>query len=105
MAAGHGMLGLTLAPATAEAIADLITGNEIGDSELLRLRAKVRARLGADFDVRKFHRAVLGPGGMPFPLLEWHIDRTFEAHVNTPLQGEAHVATLADPTPHVPGPG
>ena len=55
---------------------------KIGDSEFLRLRAKVHAQLGAGFDVRKFHRAVLSPGGMPFPLLEWHIDRTFEAHAN-----------------------
>lgn len=50
-----------------------------GDAEIMRLREKMRARLGERFDIKDFHRAMLHPGGMPLPVLEWHLDQVTEA--------------------------
>ena len=52
---------------------------KLGDEEILRLREKIRARLGSAFSHRDFHSAVLNAGGMPLPVLEWHLDRVFAA--------------------------
>lgn len=52
---------------------------KLGDEEILRMRAKVKARLQDKFDHRDFHSAVLGGGSMPLPVLEWHLDRVFAA--------------------------
>ncbi len=46
-----------------------------GYVELTRLRRKVEAALGNGFDVRAYHEEVLGPGALPFPVLEAHLDR------------------------------
>jgi uncharacterized protein (DUF885 family) len=41
----------------------------VGQRELLRLRAHAQARLGAAFDRRDFHAAVLDHGSLPLPVL------------------------------------
>ena len=52
-----------------------------GQLELLRLRAEARERLGAAFDIRGFHDAVLGSGALALPTLRgvveaWAVERS-----------------------------
>jgi uncharacterized protein (DUF885 family) len=47
---------------------------KIGDAEILSMREKMRGALGACFDFRDFHAAVLGAGSMPMADLAWHVD-------------------------------
>ena len=47
---------------------------KLGDTEMMRLRERMRKARGADFDVRDFHAAVMEGGAMPFPDLAWHLD-------------------------------
>jgi uncharacterized protein (DUF885 family) len=42
----------------------------VGRREIRRLRALAEARLGANFDIRSFHGAVLGNGAVPLGVLE-----------------------------------
>jgi uncharacterized protein (DUF885 family) len=42
----------------------------VGRLEIQRVRALAEARLGDRFDIRGFHDAVLGVGGVPLGLLE-----------------------------------
>jgi uncharacterized protein (DUF885 family) len=42
---------------------------KIGQLEFLRLRESAKARLGARFDIKGFHEAVLGYGGMPLEVM------------------------------------
>lgn len=51
---------------------------KLGDTRILASREKMRLALGARFDVRQFHAAVLGVGALPIPDLEWHVEH--EAH-------------------------
>ncbi len=51
---------------------------KLGDTEIFALRERMRRALGATFDIRDFHAAVLGPGALPLPELAWHIDREIE---------------------------
>jgi uncharacterized protein (DUF885 family) len=51
------------------------TGYKIGMIKIQQLRAKAEAELGEDFDIRRFHDAVLGGGAMPLTLLERRIDQ------------------------------
>jgi uncharacterized protein (DUF885 family) len=44
-------------------------GYLVGQRELLRLRTYARARLGAAFDLRDFHAAVLDHGSVALPVL------------------------------------
>ena len=44
-------------------------GYLVGQREILRLRDEARARLGAAFDIRDFHSAVLDHGSLPLPVL------------------------------------
>jgi uncharacterized protein (DUF885 family) len=46
-----------------------------GQLEMLRLRTDARNRLGASFDVRGFHDALLGQGAVPLPTLREMVDR------------------------------
>lgn len=39
------------------------------------LREETKTRLGARFDVREFHEAVLGEGALPLPALREHVRR------------------------------
>ncbi len=45
------------------------TAYKIGMARILELRENARARLGAKFDLRGFHDAVLGAGSVPLPIL------------------------------------
>jgi uncharacterized protein (DUF885 family) len=51
---------------------------KLGDTEIFALRERMRRALGATFDVRDFHAAVLSPGALPLPELAWYIDREIE---------------------------
>jgi uncharacterized protein (DUF885 family) len=46
---------------------------KLGELKILELRALAESELGAKFDIRKFHDAVLGIGSVPLPVLEQHI--------------------------------
>lgn len=47
---------------------------KIGEIKIKALRKKAEEALGENFDVRKFHRAVLENGSVPLFILEQHID-------------------------------
>ena len=46
---------------------------KLGEIKILELRALSEKELGANFDIKKFHDAVLEIGSVPLPLLEQHI--------------------------------
>jgi uncharacterized protein (DUF885 family) len=46
------------------------TAYKIGMNRILELRAEAERELGAEFDIRSFHDAVLGGGSLPLSLLE-----------------------------------
>lgn len=48
---------------------------KIGEMKILELRQRAKDALGVDFDIRRFHDAVLEDGGVPLNLLEKKIDR------------------------------
>jgi len=50
-------------------------GYKVGHTELLRLREKARAALGAKFDIRDFNDTVVATGGTPLTVLGTVIDR------------------------------
>ncbi len=47
---------------------------KIGQLEIVRLRSESQARLGAAFDVRSFHDAVLGHGPLPLETLAGSVE-------------------------------
>jgi uncharacterized protein (DUF885 family) len=49
-------------------------GYHIGQQEILRLRDNAQARLGAAYDIRDFHSAVLDHGSLPLTLLRKVVD-------------------------------
>jgi uncharacterized protein (DUF885 family) len=51
---------------------------KIGQRTLLSLRQRAREELGARFDIRRFHAAILEDGAMPLPVLEDKIERWIE---------------------------
>jgi uncharacterized protein (DUF885 family) len=55
------------------------TSYKIGMIRIQELRAKAEKELGADFDIRSFHDAVLGGGAMPLHLLEQRVDQWIAA--------------------------
>jgi uncharacterized protein (DUF885 family) len=49
-------------------------GYTIGQLRIEALREKAQAALGAQFDLRRFHAAVLGNGPLPLPMLEQQVE-------------------------------
>ncbi|MBC7897907.1 MAG: DUF885 domain-containing protein [Cytophagaceae bacterium] len=47
----------------------------VGYQEIMRLRADAKQRLGARFDIREFHRAVLEDGEVTLPMLREKVER------------------------------
>jgi uncharacterized protein (DUF885 family) len=48
---------------------------KVGQLEILRLRDEAQARQGGDFDIRRFHDAVLGPAPLPLGVLRQVVER------------------------------
>ena len=51
---------------------------KVGEQKILSLRERAKAALGAKFDIRRFHDAVLRDGAMPLPVLDAKIARWIE---------------------------
>jgi len=56
-------------------------GYQMGKRKIMELRARAEEALGADFDLRRFHEAILGSGSMPMTVLEMHVERWLEAEL------------------------
>ena len=54
-------------------------GYKIGEIKIRELRTKAENALGAKFDLRRFHDAVLAQGAVPLDVLEAAIDRWISA--------------------------
>ncbi|MXP46802.1 DUF885 family protein [Altererythrobacter luteolus] len=52
---------------------------KIGELKIRELRERASSELGAEFDLRAFHDAVLENGSVPLDVLEQHIDRWIES--------------------------
>lgn len=52
---------------------------KIGQRKFLELRERAQTELGATFDIRRFHDAVLSDGAMPLPILDAKINRWIAA--------------------------
>ena len=55
---------------------------KLGEIKIIELRTMAEAELGAKFDIRKFHDALLEIGSVPLPVLEEHI-KAFVAEQKT----------------------
>jgi uncharacterized protein (DUF885 family) len=53
---------------------------KIGQLKITELRRRAEQALGADFDIKAFHRAVLEDGALPLDALEQKIDRWISSH-------------------------
>ena len=54
---------------------------KVGELTILDLRAKAQKRLGARFDIRAFHDAVLAEGNMPLSMLRDRVERWIDAQL------------------------
>ena len=54
------------------------TSYKIGMLKILELRKRAKAELGDEFDIRAFHDAVLGGGGLPLEILERRVNQWVE---------------------------
>ncbi|MGH7872961.1 MAG: DUF885 family protein, partial [Candidatus Binatia bacterium] len=50
-------------------------GYKIGALKISAIRAKAEKALGANFDIREFHDALLSDGALPLDILEAKMDR------------------------------
>lgn len=55
---------------------------KMGSRTIRELRERARKRLGADFDIRRFHDAVLSHGAMPLGVLDRHLERVLTSGVS-----------------------
>ena len=57
---------------------------KVGMLKLLALRERAREALGADFDIREFHRVVLTQGSLPLHLVEREVEHWIAAQSGNP---------------------
>ncbi|MEX2187221.1 MAG: DUF885 family protein [Pirellulales bacterium] len=64
-----------------------------GEMKIRELRARAEKKLGVKFDVREFHRVVLGSGSVPLAVLEENVD----GYINeTAMDATAEVSATSD---------
>ena len=68
---------------------------KIGELEILELRHRAEAALGARFDIKAFHDQILLGGSMPLTTLDQKVDRWLAAVTS----GGSTPATAARPVP------
>ncbi|MDJ0977407.1 MAG: DUF885 domain-containing protein [Erythrobacter sp.] len=72
---------------------------KVGELKIRDLRARAEKALGADFDLRAFHDAVLENGSVPLSVLEEHMDgwiRAEQMALDTRADTDANVDLLAE---------
>ena len=52
---------------------------KMGELKIKVLRARAEAALGADFDIKAFHREILSDGALPLDVLDAKIDRWIDS--------------------------
>ncbi|HUF66748.1 MAG TPA: DUF885 domain-containing protein [Gemmatimonadaceae bacterium] len=57
------------------------TSYKVGQLKILELRERARARLGDNFDIRRFHDVVLGQGAVPLAILERAVDAWIQSEL------------------------
>ena len=62
------------------------TAYKVGEQDILANRAKAKAALGAKFDIRRFHNAVIDHGGLPLTVLDRVIDEWIESERARPAE-------------------
>jgi uncharacterized protein (DUF885 family) len=62
------------------------TAYKVGEQDILANRAKAKAVLGAKFDIRRFHNAVIDHGGLPLTVLDRVIDGWIESERTRPVE-------------------
>jgi hypothetical protein len=73
-------------------------GYKIGQLRILALRTQARAALGARFDLRRFHDALLAGGALPLPELERQMGRWIAAE-KAPLAPALEAKTAPSAAP------
>jgi uncharacterized protein (DUF885 family) len=78
-----GTVGLEVCHEEEWAVPGQALAYKIGQLEILELRARAEKALGARFDLRAFHDAVLGGGAVTLPVLAREVDAFIEARKGT----------------------
>ena len=60
------------------------TAYKVGEQRILALRDKAKGALGARFDIRRFHNAVLDHGALPLTVLDGAVDEWIAAELARP---------------------
>jgi uncharacterized protein (DUF885 family) len=72
---------------------------KLGQLEILALRDEVKAKLGAKFDYKAFHDAVLRNGAVPLPVLRREVESTFGV-TGAAMPATAPKTVVAPAKPH-----